>query len=63
VVEGTPAVKAKRYSPPACCMCTAVRPPNTNYTEVVTVRKEYGYTVRYCKCRFCGGTFKDAVKE
>jgi hypothetical protein len=63
VVEGAEEVKPKRYSPPACVMCTAVRPANTNYTEVYHTRKEYGYTVRYCRCKFCRDTFKDAVKE
>lgn len=63
VVEGDEAVKAKRYSPPGCSACAAIRPAGKNYTEVYNTRKEGGYRFRYCRCRYCGHTFKDAVKE
>ena len=53
VVEGTPAV-AKRYTPPGCPMCQAVRPKG-NYTDVYCTRGK----IRYCRCRFCGTTFSD----
>jgi len=61
VAEGTEAV-AKKYTPPGCPMCQAVRPKGTNYTDVYCVRKDNCYTVRYCRCRFCANTFKDATK-
>lgn len=49
----------KRYSPPKCSACTALRKSDENYTEVYRTVREKEYTVRYCKCRFCRNTFKD----
>jgi hypothetical protein len=43
----------RRFTPRACTSCTALRPSNTNYSQVYAVRG----TVRYCKCRFCGNTW------
>lgn len=42
-----------------CMSCTALRPENSNYTRVVTTRREGASVIRYCKCDFCGNTFKD----
>ena len=49
----------RRYTPPSCTVCTSLRPANTDYTSVYSVHREAGYTIRYCKCGFCGNTFKD----
>lgn len=57
-------VKPRRYVPPNCSACTALRPVRTeSYTEVYTTRREGEYTIRYCRCGFCGNTFKDAAKS
>jgi hypothetical protein len=49
----------RRYVPPQCTMCTALRGDDTNdYTRVVSTQRETGLIVRYCKCGFCGNTFK-----
>lgn len=42
-----------------CPMCVALRPPNTNFSRVTTTRREGSSVIRYCKCGFCGWTFKD----
>ena len=59
IVEKIELPQPKRYSPPKCSMCTALRNTDDNYTEVYRTAREVEYTVRYCKCRFCGNTFKD----
>jgi hypothetical protein len=49
----------RRYVPPQCTMCTELRGDDTNdYTRVVSTQRETGLIVRYCKCGFCGNTFK-----
>jgi len=62
IVERIELPQPKRYSPPKCSACTALRSGDDNYTEVYRTARESGYTVRYCKCRFCGNTFKDLEK-
>jgi|GEM_PF-3439606 len=58
VINTMPEPKPRRYVPPKCSMCTALRPSGTDYTEVYRTRYDDGYTVRHCKCGFCGNTFK-----
>lgn len=54
--------KARRYCPPACSQCTALRPTGKDYTEVYRTTREDGYIFRYCKCGYCGNTFKDSER-
>ena len=50
---------AKRFTPPNCSLCTELRPdPNKSYVTVYHTRREGGFVIRYCKCGFCGNTFK-----
>ena len=52
--------KPRRYVPKPCSMCTALRPNKAeNYTEVVRTMQESTMTIRYCRCRFCGNTWKE----
>ncbi len=50
-------IAPKRFVPPDCSVCSATRPKG-DFTDVYTVRRMNGVTVRYCKCRWCGNTFK-----
>lgn len=50
--------KPKRYSPPGCGSCAAIRPDRKNYTRVENTRRVYNRIVRYLKCGFCGHTWK-----
>ena len=60
---GSKEVKPKRYSPPNCSQCTALRPtPESNYVNVYKTIHEAGCIVRYCKCGYCPNTFKDVQK-
>lgn len=43
----------RRFVPRACTACTALRPPNTNYSRVYATVG----SVRYCKCGYCGETW------
>lgn len=65
-IEQSPEVqvdlKPRRYSPPQCSACTALRQPNVDYTSVYSIRRDGEYIVRYCRCGFCGNTFKDLEK-
>lgn len=63
IVASVEVPKPKRYSPPPCSSCTALREPNTNYTHVrdkPIIRD--GYLVRYLKCKWCNNTWKDVQK-
>ena len=54
-------IKPKRYTPPNCSACTALRPkPSDSYVSVYHTKREGDHVFRYCKCGFCGNTFKDA---
>lgn len=50
-------IKPKRFVSRPCCMCSAFRPPATNYSFVYA---KHG-RVRYCKCRFCGNTWTQVI--
>jgi hypothetical protein len=63
MAEGNEEVEPKRYSPTPCAACEAVRPKGKNYTDVYCTRKQGGYAFRYCRCRYCGETWKDAEKQ
>lgn len=53
----------KRYVPPNCSCCTALRPkPDISYVSVYHTRREDGYILHYCKCGFCNNTFKHSEK-
>jgi hypothetical protein len=54
----------KRYTPPNCSVCTALRArPADNFVSVYHTRRESGYVFRYCKCGFCGNTFKVVLQS
>jgi hypothetical protein len=46
--------RPRAFVPPACSQCTALRPANTNYSRVYATKEAF----RYCKCDYCGNTFK-----
>lgn len=43
------------FIPSSCSCCTALRPLDTNYSRVVSTQGN----IRYCKCSFCGNTWKE----
>lgn len=45
---------ARRFVPNDCTMCREVRPKGKTYSYVYWS----GRNVRYCKCGFCGHTWK-----
>ncbi len=53
-----PRARSRTFIAKPCTICTALRPPNTNYTRVYASRE----TARYCKCSYCGNTWKDLEK-
>ena len=56
-------LQPRRYAPPQCSVCTELRPQGTDYTSVYAVKRDNEYTIRYCKCAFCGNTFKDTERH
>lgn len=46
---------SRRFVPNDCSMCEERRPKNKSYSYVYWTRER----VRYCKCKFCGHTWKE----
>lgn len=49
------------YVPPPCSACASLRPNEDNYTRVYSTTNTTNATTRYCRCGFCGNTFKDVT--
>lgn len=56
VVIGMPMERSRTFTARPCSNCNALRPTGTNYTRVYATRGD----VRYCKCHYCGTTWKDS---
>lgn len=59
-VDGSQAsvvAKPRQFVPRQCPACQAFT-GSQNYTRVYAVKREAGMVVRYCKCGYCGNTFK-----
>jgi hypothetical protein len=52
-----PEPKPRPFSAPACSMCTAVRPPDSNYSRCYGTIPRDGGLVRYIRCHFCGNSW------
>lgn len=46
------------FVPAPCSSCTSLREDGSNYSRVYSTHRGSGAVVRYCKCDFCGNTFK-----
>jgi hypothetical protein len=53
-------IEPRSYAPPPCSLCTELRPPDESYSRVYATVKTEGSIVRYCRCDFCGNTYKDS---
>lgn len=58
-----PGLEPRRYAPPQCSACTAIRPAGKDYTSVYAVKRDTEFTIRYCKCGYCNNTFKDMQRN
>ena len=55
-----PKPRLKKYVPPDCSVCVALRPdPEASYVYVYHTERQGANICRYCKCGFCNNTFKD----
>jgi hypothetical protein len=54
--------KPRRYVPPSCSACTALRPAGDEFTKVYSIHRDSQHVTRYCRCEFCGNTFKHVEK-
>ena len=55
-----PKARLKKYIPPDCSVCVALRPdPEASYVYVYHTERQGANICRYCKCGFCNNTFKD----
>ena len=62
--NGKPA-PTPRFEPRACSLCEAVRKrkgDEEGHVRVYTTRHVGGRIIRYCRCDYCGNTFKDVSK-
>lgn len=55
LVSTKPVPRVRTFSAKPCTSCEALREVETNFTRVFATRGN----VRYCKCHFCGNTWKD----
>jgi hypothetical protein len=55
ITSAMPVPRVSSFVPQPCSCCTALRPADTNYSRVVSTQGR----IRYCKCSFCGNTWKD----
>jgi hypothetical protein len=53
--------KPRVYAPPSCTLCSNDRPKGMDYTRVYKTHRVDGFIIRYCRCDFCGNTYKDSV--
>lgn len=53
-----PKAEPRAFVPRPCGACETLR-DGKNYTRVYSVTKAAGCIIRYCRCDFCGNTFKD----
>jgi hypothetical protein len=59
-----PKPMSRNFVPPeaSCSTCVSTRPKDKNYTSVYgTIPGQLGIT-RYCRCGWCGNTFKMFTK-
>jgi DNA-directed RNA polymerase subunit M/transcription elongation factor TFIIS len=54
--ENQPRARARTFASKPCTLCTELRAKDTNFTRVYASR---GNT-RYCRCAYCGNTWKDS---
>jgi hypothetical protein len=50
-----PKPRVTSFVPRACSCCAALRAADTNYSRVTSTQGN----IRYCKCSFCGNTWKE----
>lgn len=55
IVVGMVFARSKTFTAKPCTSCEALRQSGTNYTRVYATRGN----VRYCRCHYCGNTWKD----
>ncbi len=51
-------VRERRFAPKPCTNCKELIPKNKNYSEVYSTFSRTDGTYRYCRCTFCGNTWK-----
>lgn len=56
VVTAQPRARSRTFTAKPCTACTSIREPDTNFTRVFATRGN----VRYCRCHYCGNTWKDS---
>ncbi len=56
LVTTEPRARSRTFTAKPCTVCTSIREPDTNFTRVFATRGN----VRYCRCHFCGNTWKDS---
>jgi NAD-dependent SIR2 family protein deacetylase len=56
IIVGMAFARSKTFTARPCSSCEALRQSGTNYTRVYATRGN----VRYCRCHYCGNTWKDS---
>lgn len=54
-IEVSRPMEPRAYTPKPCSVCVAIRPTGQSFTVVYATRG----VARYCRCRYCGSTWKE----
>jgi hypothetical protein len=57
-VDPPPKPRVTEFVPPPCNACSAVRPDGENHSRVYATNRGNSTITRYCRCGFCGNTYK-----
>lgn len=55
-VASEPRARSRNFTAKPCPVCVADRPADSNFSRVFATRGK----VRYCRCGYCGHTWKDS---
>lgn len=55
--------KARRYTPPDCSICAALRTDGKSYTRVYATKRKGSLVTRYIHCDYCGNSLLPVVTK
>lgn len=56
LVASEPRARSRTFTAKPCTLCANLREKDSNFTRVFATRGN----VRYCRCHYCGNTWKDS---
>jgi len=56
--QEAPKPRQTEFTAPGCPACESIREPGSNYSRVYNTTRTTQAVYRYCRCGYCGHTFK-----